>query len=277
VSGVAGGLERPAVRLAVLGDPLAFTLSPVLHRAGGEALAIDVQSEALRTPVEELGLRLRALAEAGYRGVNLTHPLKEAALAHVKRTSPEAVRARSTNTIDFSVDGWSGDTTDGLGFVYALERAGRALSGARVVLLGAGGAARSVALALRKVGAHVDIAARRPDVAAAAWRDHDVTPIAWPSATLDDALEQASVVVNATPLSAPDAPLDPRMLPRTAMAVDMVYGAEVTPWVSAARAAGLEAWDGLGMLVGQARYSFRVWFGIEPPFEALARAVGWPR
>ena len=266
------------VRLAVLGDPLVYTLSPVLHRAGLEALGIDGSSEALRTPLEQLGARLAALEVAGYRGVNLTHPLKHAVLDHLHQVSEPARAARSVNTLSFDSHGRIGDTTDGDGFMDWLATLRRDAEAERAVLLGAGGAARSVALALASRGARVVAAARR---AAAVLHDWRAIPgaeiVAWPSRELDAALSDATLVVNATPVSDVERPVPIERLPRRALIVDLTYGSALTPWIRSARAQGVLAYDGLGMLVGQARRSLGVWFGTPPPFGALARAVGWPR
>src|SRR5437867_10613370 len=132
------------MNLAALGDPLAYTRSPELHRAGLASLGLDGDSRAIRTPASELGERLQALAAAGYRGVNLTHPLKQAALDHLGRASEPARRALSVNTIGFDSGIAWGDTTDGAGFVDLLRARARAPGAQRVVLLGAGGAARSL-------------------------------------------------------------------------------------------------------------------------------------
>ncbi|HEY6196479.1 MAG TPA: shikimate dehydrogenase, partial [Candidatus Eisenbacteria bacterium] len=137
------------VRLAVLGDPLRYTRSPDLHRAGAAALGLDCESHAVRTPLAALGETLARLAAEGYTGCNLTMPLKEAALACVRETTPTARRARSINTVTFLAAGSSGDTTDGVGFVELLAALDRDARRARIVLLGAGGAARSLALAAR--------------------------------------------------------------------------------------------------------------------------------
>jgi shikimate dehydrogenase len=136
------------MKLAVLGDPLRYTRSPDLHRAGLEAAGLAGESSAIRTPLAELGARLDALAAAGWRGVNLTHPLKEAALELLPRLSDASRRARAVNTVGFEDGGAWGDTTDGAGFVDLLRWRGRDPAAERVVLLGAGGAARGLALAL---------------------------------------------------------------------------------------------------------------------------------
>src|SRR5437764_1282827 len=124
--------------------PLRSTRSPDLHRAGAAALGLDCESHAVRTPLAALGETLARLAAEGYTGCNLTMPLKEAALAHVREATPAARRARSVNTVTFLAAGSVGDTTDGAGFVDFLASLDRAARGTRVVLLGAGGAARSL-------------------------------------------------------------------------------------------------------------------------------------
>lgn len=267
------------VKLAVLGDPLAFTLSPVLHRAGLVALGLPGGSEALRVPQSRLGATLARLAVDGYRGVNLTHPLKRAVMEHLAGISDAARRARSVNTVSFDPGLTRGDTTDGSGFIALLEHLGFGAAGANVVLLGAGGAARSLGLALHDAGAaRVTAWARRPGEASAAWEEiAGAQVVGWDSEAGRDALAGAGLVVNATPQTGPEVPCAVDRIPRGARVVDLVYGPELTPWVRAARAAGLEAADGLGLLLFQARGSLALWTGREVPLGPLAAAVGWPR
>ncbi|HEY6865909.1 MAG TPA: shikimate dehydrogenase, partial [Candidatus Eisenbacteria bacterium] len=204
---------------------------------------------------------------------NLTHPLKDLALESVERASEEARRARSVNTIRFDPAGPRGETTDGAGFVDLLRSLGRAPERERVLLLGAGGAARSLALALDEAGAAVTLSARSaPDP-----HDAALPRVAWRSPEEAAALAAATVIVNATPLGAGEDPVPLALLPRQALIIDLVYEKEVTPWVARARAAGLTAWDGLGLLVHQARRSLEFWLDRPVPVEPLARAVGWPR
>lgn len=265
------------MKLAVLGDPLAHTLSPELHRAGLAALGLTGESRAIRTSVAGLGERLRELAAEGLRGVNLTHPLKEAALDHLARVSEPARAARSVNTVGFDPGAAWGETTDGGGFLDLLRARGREPAAERVVLLGAGGASRSLALALASAGcARIVASARRVEEARAGWSGiPGATLVPWRSEAETEALAAATLVVNATPLAGGEHPAPVASLPREGLVVDLVYGPEVAPWVRAARAAGLEAWDGLGLLVHQARRSLTLWTGREVPLEPLARAVGW--
>ena len=247
--------ERP-IRLGVLGDPLAFTRSPALHRAGLEALGLHGESSAIRTAPASLGARLAELAARGFRGVNLTAPLKEAALAHLDSVSAAAREARSVNTVCFDPGATRGETTDGPGALDLLRELKRDPARERAVILGAGGAARALGLALAGAGASVTLSARRPAEPA------------------PDALPRVAWRSGAGPAQEPAA-LEP--LPRPAAVLDLVYGERVTPWVERARALGHPAWDGLGLLVHQARRSLAIWLGREVPLEPLARAVGWPR
>ena len=267
------------MKLAVLGDPLRYTRSPELHRAGLEALGIECESRAIPTPAAELGARLTELAAAGYRGVNLTHPLKHAALEHLGRVSLPSRRALSVNTVGFDPELTWGDTTDGDGFIDLLRARGREPKAQRVVLLGAGGAARSLALALAAAGCTAIVAsARRIDEVRERWRGITrAALVAWGSEAEAESLAASRVVVNATPLAGEDGLVPPDALPREALIVDLVYGPELTPWVRRARAAGLEAYDGLGLLGFQARRSLALWTGREIPIAPLMAAVGWPR
>lgn len=266
------------VRLAVLGDPLRYTRSPELHRAGCAALGLACESVALRTPPAALGERLAALAAEGYTGVNVTHPLKADVLRHVPQVSAEARRARSANTVGFAPGGWWADSTDGGGFLDWLAEFGRAPSAERSVLLGAGGSARSLALALAGAGAPPPVVtARDPAKRRGAWGDVPATWTEWRSDEETAALAGATLIVNCTPLEGPDSPAPVDALPHEALVLDLVYGPQVTPWVRAARRAGLSAFDGLGLLVHQARRSLALWFQREVPAAALAEAVGWPR
>jgi shikimate dehydrogenase len=260
-----------------LGDPLRYTRSPDLHRAGCAALGIACESEALRTPVAELEPTLARLAREGYTGCNLTMPLKEPALALVGQATPAARRARSVNTIAFAgPNGASaGDTTDGPGFLDLLAGERRNAATCNVTLIGAGGSARSLALALADAGAPpVRVVSRREPEAGEAWGGVlGARWAAWGSAAADPVLATSDVLVNCTPLAGDTFPVALELIPRDALVVDLPYAEHVTPWVAAARAAGLDAVDGLALLVHQAHRSLAIWLGREVPLAPLLAAV----
>ena len=274
VASRAGGEGTRPVKLAVLGDPLAYTRSPDLHRAGCAALGLACESLALRTPVSELPATLDRLAREGYTGCNLTMPLKEPALALVGEATPAARRARSVNTITFG-DRRSGDTTDGAGFLDLLSAQRRNATTCNVTLLGAGGSARSLALAIADAGGRpVDVISRREPEPGEAWGGTlGKRWSAWGSGAATRAIAVADVLVNCTPLAGDEWPVAVERIPRATLVVDLTYGERVTPWVAAARAAGLEAIDGLALLVHQARRSLIRWLARDVPLEPLLAAV----
>jgi shikimate dehydrogenase len=288
-------MTAPPVRLAVLGDPLAYTRSPDLHRAGFAALGVQGESSALPTPAPQLGSRLSDLAAQGFLGVNLTQPLKAAVLPLLARVSEPARSARSVNTVGFAPEGWWGDTTDGPGLIDLLESLGRDPGRERAVILGGGGGARSLALALSNSGANsgansrassgagagsgsLTVSARRPDGIAPGWSGiPDARLVAWRSPAEATALGGATLVINATPLGGESFPAPLELIAKDALILDLVYRERLGAWVLRARAEGRAAYDGLGLLVFQARRSLALWFGRPVPVEPLARAVGWPR
>ena len=274
VASRAGGERTRPVKLAVLGDPLAYTRSPDLHRAGCAALGLACESLALRTPVAELPATLDRLAREGYTGCNLTMPLKEPALALVGEATPAARRARSVNTITFG-DRRSGDTSDGAGFLDLLSAQRRNATTCNVTLLGAGGSARSLALAIADVGGRpVEVISRREPEPGEAWGGTlGKRWSAWGSGAATRAIAVADVLVNCTPLAGDEWPVAVERIPRATLVVDLTYGERVTPWVAAARAAGLEAIDGLALLVHQARRSLMRWLARDVPLEPLLAAV----
>lgn len=263
------------LRLAVLGDPLRYTRSPDLHRAGALALGYACESVALRTAPGELAATLSRLEAEGYVGCNLTMPHKESALVLVRDATPAAKRARSVNTISFRGSGMHGETTDGPGFLDLLASLDRVPARAPIVLLGAGGSARSLAAALLDAGAQVNVISRTEPAPGPAWIGSAWSE--WGSGTAYEAIAQARVIVNCTPLSGEPPPLELEHVAHGSLLIDLTYREELTPWIAAARARGFEAVDGLGLLVHQARHSLAVWFGREVPLAPLAAAVGWPR
>jgi len=222
----------------------------------------------------------RALGKAGLRGVNVTLPHKRAAL-DMADTASEAARAiGAANTILFGADGGAHATnTDAFGFLESL-RAGAPswhAHDAPAVVLGAGGAARAIVHALKGVGApEIRLVNRTRETAEdlAAEMGGPVTVADWSARS--SALEGAGLLVNSTSLGmAGHAPLDIALdaLPAGAVVTDIVYSPLETGLLAAARARGLVAVDGLGMLLHQARPAFEAWFGIDPTVDADLRAA----
>ena len=270
----------------VIGRPVAHSLSPAIHALFGELTQRRVRytrTEATEESFEPIVRRWRA---AGGRGANVTMPFKERAFALADRLAPDARRAGAVNTLHMHRDGAIvGHNTDGRGLVADIEGMGRTLAGARVLLLGAGGAARGAIGALADAGpAALHVANRTParaealvEAEAAAppprpggRRGPDPLPRTRPSASGYEALEGLppfDVVVNATSLSfSNDAPPVPaRAFAPGSLAYDMAYGPGETAFARFARerGAGLSV-GGFGMLVEQAAESFLIWEGVRP-------------
>lgn len=277
----ADGYLSGRARLAgIMGWPVGHSLSPRLHGHWLRRYRVDGAYVPLAVTAENLARALRALPALGFRGVNLTIPHKEAAGALVDRRSAAAERIGAVNTVVVEADGTlSGDNTDGFGFVASLsesETGWRAEAGP-AVLLGAGGAARAIAVALLDAGApEVRLLDRTPDRARGLAADLDGPIHAVPWTERSAALDGARLLVNTTSLGMAGEPplvLSLDALPRAALVTDVVYAPLITPLLAVARARGNPVVDGLGMLLHQARPGFRAWFGVEPEVDAELRAV----
>lgn len=252
-----------AVRVAaVVGHPVAHSLSPVIHNAWIEAAGLDGAYVAF-SPTDAAGFEtLIAAGRAGLlSGLNVTAPFKEQAYALSDTASETARSSGSANVLVFRDGQVAADSTDGFGLLWALQtQAPRlVLKGSAAVILGAGGAARAAAAALAGAGAEVRIVNRTRARAEALAADlgGTVTVADGPAA-----FEGAALIVNALTVR-PEIDLG-RLAPETVV-MDMTYRPVITPFLSEARAAGLTIVDGLAMLIGQAAPSFEAIFGVPPP------------
>lgn len=247
------------VRAGVSGWPIAHSLSPLIHGAWISAAGLDAAYDVLPCETEADFRRLLDDGRAGrLRGLNVTAPWKETALAEADVVSPTARACGSANLLVFEDGRIAADSTDGRGLLAALsEQAPRlSLSGASVVVLGAGGAARAAVQALVEAGAEVGVLNRTTERAVRLAEDLGAR-VADP-----DALPRVRLVVNA--ISASPA-LDLDALASDAVVMDMTYRPLETAFLARARARGLIGVDGLAMLIGQARPSFQALFDAPPP------------
>jgi shikimate dehydrogenase len=260
--------------VGVIGDPVTHSLSPTLHNAAFEALGLDWVYVAFPVPRGRGADAVAAVPVLGLAGLNVTMPHKEDVAGACDRLTADAAALRSVNTVVALPDGRTlGDSTDGPGFLDALADEAIAVIGQPVLVLGAGGAARAIVLALGRAGAAVTVAARRPDAAESAAA---LAPggRALPIGAVDPF--PFAVVVNATPLGMSGGdplPVDPESLHAAQAVVDLVYHPADTPLLTAARAQGAVAVNGLGMLLHQAARSFTQWTGQPAPVEAMRAAV----
>jgi len=255
-------------RYAVFGNPIAHSKSPGIHAEFARQTQQSMSYEAILAPLDDFAAAVRAFAAHGGRGANVTVPFKEQAFALSDRLSARAEAAGAVNTLSFEEGLVLGDNTDGVGLVTDLTaNLGVVLAGRRVLLLGAGGAARGVVLPLlEQAPACLVIANRSVDRAIAL-----ATALGGRGCGFGDLAGQAfDVVINATSASLAGAapPLPAGTYAPGALAYDMMYGRE-TPFMADARAEGARVADGLGMLVEQAAEAFRVWRGVRPDAAAV--------
>jgi shikimate dehydrogenase len=259
-------------RLAgVMGWPVSHSRSPLLHNFWLARYAIDGVYVPLAVRPEDFAAAAKALAKLGFAGANVTVPHKEAALRLVDDLDESARRCGAVNTIVVGAGGrMLGRNSDVFGFLAALDARApgwRAVRGPAVVL-GAGGAARAVVVALQDAGASEIRVVNRTHVRAeAVTRDLGAPVSGWEWQDRAGALAGASLLVNTTTLGMTgqpplDLPLD--CLPATAVVLDAVYAPLLTPLLAAAAARGNPIVDGLEMLLHQARPGFEAWFGRAP-------------
>jgi shikimate dehydrogenase len=250
----------------VAGQPIAHSLSPVIHGAWIAAAGLDAVYRRFG-PADAAGFaELVGQGRAGaLRGLNVTAPFKEQALALADEATATAQDCGAANLLVFEDGRVRADSTDGMGLMAALGEQAPALDvgGRPVVVLGAGGAARAAAAALKAAGAGVGVLNRTAERARALADDLGVAVVE------AGALGEAALVVNA--LSVPPT-IDMAALRADAVLMDMTYRPLMTPFLAEGRARGLTTVDGLAMLIGQAGPSFRALFGMEPP-DADVRAA----
>ena len=290
-------LGADATIVGVIGSPVAHSLSPLLHNTAFAALGLGERwhSFAFEVPAGGAEVALASMRRWRLSGLSVTMPHKAAVAALVDEASDTARRLDAVNCITNADGSLHGSNTDGEGFVASLARgADFDPAGRRCLVVGAGGAARAVVLALASRGAsEVAVANRTPsraqEAAALAGPAGTVVPLE-DVAALTAAVAAADLVVNATPLGMQGAareigaggdagesgdawPVAPDLLRPGQVAADLIYAPRPTPWLVAARAAGATGLDGLGMLVHQAAAQLVRWTGHEAPVEEMWRVA----
>lgn len=278
-------MTAPA-RAFLFADPAAHSLSPGMHRAAFAFAGLSGTYEARRVTAAELPQAVAGLRAPGVLGANLSLPHKESALPLLDDLTPAARAIGAVNTVIHRSGRLTGENTDAPGLLAALqdlEEPGRGRAGGPVVVLGAGGAARAaVYTALTLLERDVWVLNRtraRAEALAAAWPAPDTGAKVRASDRKEVPWAEVRLVINASSagLNAPeDTPLpdfDFARLPEDALVYDMVYKPADTRLMRDARAAGLRAANGLGMLAHQARLAFAAWTGVDVPAQVFRAAL----
>ena len=259
-----------SLRAAVIGDPVAHSLSPRIFAAFAAAAGVDLRYRAIRVPPASLAAAVRRARSRSWLGWNVTLPHKVAIMPLLDALHDSAREAGAVNVVHFTGGRAVGYNTDGAGLLADLRRLRFAPRGKRALVLGSGGAARAVCAALKRAGvAELGVLARDPAKGA------DVAARFGAAVAAPAALAEAELVVNASSagLDGRSSPLPARAkLKRGALAYDLVYRPAPTPFLRKAKASGCRTADGTGMLLAQAAETWAIWLRQPLPPAALRKA-----
>lgn len=262
------------LKLALFGNPISHSLSPRVHHAFGRQLGIELEYRLTETTPETFAADLEEFAANGGAGANLTVPVKQLGLTLCREIDPAAEQSGAVNTLVRAGEGWSGYNTDGAGLLMDFDRLNIDVSGRRVLILGAGGAARGIlGPLLGRQPAIVQVLNRTPERAVALadrFGDHGaITAGGFDDGDRDNPYD---LLIQATSLGhrGECPPLRASWLNAAAVAYDLNYGAGHAPFRDRCRDLGMRVHDGLGMLAAQAALSFEMWTGRLPePWELI--------
>lgn len=266
-------------RYAVIGNPISQSKSPILHMAFSRQFGHDIKYDKLLASHENFTETVQRFVDEGGKGMNITAPFKLVAMKFADALSDRARAAQAINTLKFETNGVQGDNTDGVGLVSDIrDRLGVVLKNHRILVIGAGGAARGILQPLLEAVPASLLLVNRTERKAHELLDACEAAGIAKAGPLDEMVEgQFDIVINATSasLDGTHLPLGRGTFAPDALAYDLVYGRGDTAFMSDARRLGAaRISDGLGMLVGQAAESYRLWFGCRPevaPVMALLR------
>jgi len=258
----------------LFGYPVEHTLSPVMQNAAFLHCGLDYRYLPFSVRPESLRNAVEAIRALSLSGVNLTVPHKEAALPFLDRLDGEASAIGAVNTITNHDNVLTGYNTDGKGFIMSLTEQGVLLEGSKVLIIGAGGASRSIGYYLSRTAKGLHLYNRNREKAeglASHLSQHSGNVEVITNLTTLDAFD---IIINATPLGLKrhdPLPLDPVLLHPGQVICDLIY--HKTPLLIKAAARGCRTIDGLGMLLWQGAYAFELWTGINPPVEVMRTAL----
>ena len=255
----------------IFGDPIVHSLSPAMQSAAFRALGLDACYLPFRITKDRLGDAILGASAIGFGGLNLTIPLKEKAM-EIVLPDDLAAAIGAVNTVSFGEE-IVGHNTDGSGALMALEEAGVKIKERRILLIGAGGAARAIAYTLAKEGAEISIANRSPGKASELAKS--IQAEGHGLEDLERLVPQADVIINATSVGMKEG--DPRifdgnLLHNGQVVFDIVYNRDTEMLKDAAKA-GAVSIDGVMMLVYQGAKALEIWTGQKAPIDVMEKAV----
>lgn len=262
---------------AVIGHPIAHSLSPQMHEAGYKALGLKADYRRFDVHPDQLGNAVLGLKALGFAGWNVTLPHKEAIIPFLDDLSLEAQRIGAVNTVKREGDRLIGHNTDGGGFVRAVEGLLEGFRGKRAVILGAGGAARGIAFALAEEGMRLEIRNRTPAKAKKLAEDLAdlAAEVSWGGLEEGAWLKEVDLVVQTTSVGLHHEayPLSLRGIAKETLVVDIIFNPWETFFLKEAKELGCRTLNGLDMLLYQGALAWEFWFGKEAPVEVMREAL----
>lgn len=272
--------------LGVIGDPIEHSLSPIMHNAALLEMGLDYAYLPFRIAPENLEAAVSGFAAIALQGFNITIPHKQAIVPLLTNITDVAAAIGAVNTVWRTEAGWNGTNTDVIGFLAPLQALQKDWSSARAVILGNGGAARSVVAGCSRLGcADIQVVGRNREKLDAFLQSWNGSPFAqnlqvqsWDA--LPDLLNEADLVVNTTPIGmspqinqSPLTPTDVQQLKKGAIAYDLIYVPNPTLFLQQARSQGCLTIDGLEMLIGQGAAALEIWTGRSVPVETMRHSL----
>ncbi|MEJ2323753.1 MAG: shikimate dehydrogenase [Nitrospirota bacterium] len=260
--------------VALLGHPVGHSFSPLMHNAAFEDLGLNYRYVAFDVMPDNLGEAVAGVRALGLAGVNVTVPHKENVIQYLDEVSSEASFIGAVNTVVNENGRLKGYNTDGRGFMRSLEEEGISAEGARVLICGAGGAARAVGYYLSEKASLVtlfDVVREKAEaLSAVLCKRGNVACVE----SLEKALPAADIVINATPIGLKEG--DPLPFDLSAVGPEKVVGDLIyreTPLLREAASKGCRVFNGLGMLIWQGALAFELWTGEPPPYKIMRKTL----
>ena len=274
-------INGSTVLVGVIGNPVKHSLSPVILNAAFREAKINWVYTAFETPEEKLADAIGGIRALGIAGLSVTMPHKAKICSLLDEISDSAQSLGAVNCIVNDAGNLKGHNTDGDGFLDAVKHdAGLDVAGKKVLVIGSGGSARSIIYSLGKAEAReIAVINRTKNKALDALELAGSVGRYVEENEISKVVSEADLVINATPVGMSDTegtssfPLEPNLLTKGQLAVDLIYHPISTPWMEALRDRGVEVHGGLSMLIFQAAKAFKLWTGKDAPVEAMRKAA----
>lgn len=265
------------MKYAIIGYPVEHSLSPVMHEAGFKAAGIKASYTVLPIKPDGLAQGIEYLKNNGYNGWNVTYPFKEAVIPYLDELSPHASFIGAVNTVKAEKGLLKGFNTDGEGFVYSLTSKGYDFTAKNIVILGAGGAAKSIAAALAVLKTKIFILNRTESKAR--FLSELVQTLggtaSWGTLRSGDWLKHVDLLIQTTPIGmkGENYPIDLKGINPSAWVIDLIYYPACTAFLAQASALGCRTMNGLEMLLGQGIMAWKIWLGCDAPVTEMRQSL----